>query len=108
MMPHHWRLLAAFWCALGLLGADVSGISMVYAAPSEANRPTAGPPSSGFIKSLQRELKRAGHDPGVMDGKMGPATRQALRRFQEAHGLSPTGNPDIPTLTKLLGQGLPQ
>jgi peptidoglycan hydrolase-like protein with peptidoglycan-binding domain len=64
--------------------------------------------SSNFIKSLQRELKRAGYDPGVADGKMGPSTRAALRRFQEAHGLSLTGEPDIPTLTTLLGQGLLQ
>ena len=108
MMPRHWRLLVVFWCALGLLEAHVSGLSMANAAQSEANRSTAGSPASDFIKSLQRELKRGGYDPGVMDGKMGPATRQALRRFQEAHGLSPTGDPDIPTLTKLLGQALPQ
>ena len=68
--------------------------------------PPAFVQSSEFIKGLQRELKRAGHDPGAIDGKMGPSTKQALKRFQEAHGLSATGEPDIPTLTKLLGQNL--
>ena len=63
-------------------------------------------PSSGFIMSLQRELKRAGYDPGATDGRMGPMTRGALRRFQQAEGLSPTGDPDIPTLTRLLGKDL--
>jgi peptidoglycan hydrolase-like protein with peptidoglycan-binding domain len=62
--------------------------------------------SSGLVKSLQRELKRAGHDPGMLDGQMGTATRQALKRFQEAHALPATGEPDIPTLTKLLEQSL--
>jgi Putative peptidoglycan binding domain len=63
-------------------------------------------PSPDFIMSLQRELKRAGYDPGGTDGKMGPMTRRALRRFQEAQGLSPTGEADIPTLTRLLGKEL--
>lgn len=62
--------------------------------------------SSDFIKGLQRELKRAGYDPGLEDGKMGPATRYALRRFQEDLGLAATGRPDLPTLTKLLEQSL--
>jgi peptidoglycan hydrolase-like protein with peptidoglycan-binding domain len=68
--------------------------------------PPAFVQSSEFIKGLQRELKRAGHDPGEIDGKIGPSTKQALKRFQEAHGLSATGEPDIPTLTKLLEQSL--
>lgn len=108
MMPRSSRLLVVFLCASALLEAHVNGVPIVHAARSGSNRSTAQVTSSDFVKSLQRELKRAGYDPGVMDGKMGPATRQALRRFQEAHGLSPTGDPDIPTLTRLLGQGLPQ
>jgi hypothetical protein len=31
-----------------------------------------------------------------------------LKRFQEAHGLPPSGDADIPTLTKLLGKDLPR
>jgi hypothetical protein len=31
-----------------------------------------------------------------------------LREFQAAHGLHPTGTPDIPTLTRLLADSLPQ
>lgn len=108
MMPRYSRLLVVLLCASALLETYVSGVPVVHAVESESNSPTARTPSSNFIKSLQQELKRAGYDPGATDGKMGPATRQALRRFQEAHGLSPTGKPDIPTLTKLLGQGLPQ
>jgi peptidoglycan hydrolase-like protein with peptidoglycan-binding domain len=61
---------------------------------------------SDVIKGLQHELKRAGYDPGALDGKMGPATRYALKRFQEDHGLPTTGEPDIATLTKLLARGL--
>jgi peptidoglycan hydrolase-like protein with peptidoglycan-binding domain len=108
MMPGYSRLLAALLCASALLEGYVGSVPIVHAARAGSDRQTARTTSSDFIKSLQHELKRAGYDPGVMDGKMGPTTRGALQRFQEAHDLSPTGDPDIPTLTKLLGQGLPR
>jgi peptidoglycan hydrolase-like protein with peptidoglycan-binding domain len=104
--PYAW-LLGALLCASALLNGHVPGVTIVHAAPA-ASRQTTRVPSLDFIQSLQRELKRAGYDPGDPDGKMGPSTQQALRRFQEAHGLSPTGKPDIPTLTRLLGQSLRQ
>jgi peptidoglycan hydrolase-like protein with peptidoglycan-binding domain len=105
MMPDYSRLLVAFLGIFTLLEPCLSGAPIVHPATSGSNHKSS---SSDFIKSLQHELKRAGYDPGVPDGKMGPATRQALRRFQEANNLPPTGAPDIPTLTKLLSQGLPQ
>jgi peptidoglycan hydrolase-like protein with peptidoglycan-binding domain len=108
MMARYSRVLVLLLCASTLLKAYVSSSPIAHAAGTESDSPSAQTSSSDYIKSLQRELKRAGYDPGVMDGKMGPATRLALRRFQEAHGLAPTGDPDIPTLTKLLGKGLPQ
>ena len=105
MMPRYLRLLMALLGVLALLEACLRGVPIVDAAASVSNHQMS---SSGFIKSLQHKLKRAGYDPGVTDGKMGPATRNALRRFQAANDLPPTGDPDIPTLTKLLSQGLPQ
>jgi membrane-bound lytic murein transglycosylase B len=108
MLPHCLRLVVVLVWASALLKAHVSGVPLVHAAQPEFAPQSVRIPVSDFIKSLQRELKRAGYDPGVMDGKLGPSTRRALRRFQEAHGLSPTGDPDIPTLTKLLDEGLPQ
>jgi hypothetical protein len=108
MLPRYLRLLVALlWVSAGLK-THVNSVPLVHAAPSGSQLENARTSSLDFIKSLQRELKRAGYDPGVADGKMGPATQRALRRFQEAHGLHPTGDPDIPTLTKLLGQSLPQ
>jgi membrane-bound lytic murein transglycosylase B len=108
MMRGYWRLLVALLSGLALLEAQVRGVPVVHAATAGSNHQAVQTSSSDFIKSLQRELKRAGYDPGMTDGKLGPATRGALRRFQEANGLPPTGEPDIPTLTKLLRHGLPQ
>jgi peptidoglycan hydrolase-like protein with peptidoglycan-binding domain len=86
--------------------AAASGAALMFSA---ARRPPEQPnqaSSSEFIKGGQRELKRAGYDPGAIDGKIGPSTRSALQRFQEAHGLRTTGEFDIPTLTKLIDHSL--
>jgi peptidoglycan hydrolase-like protein with peptidoglycan-binding domain len=101
-------LVIVFLWAVAPPTASLRGSAVVHAAQSGPQAPNAPMPTSEFIKSLQRELKRAGYDPGVADGKMGPATQRALREFQAAHGLYPTGTPDIPTLTRLLADSLPQ
>lgn len=36
---------------------------------------------------IQKALKAAGFDPGPLDGKMGPQTRLAIRRYQTSRGL---------------------
>jgi hypothetical protein len=93
-------------CLMGAVPGAASGASLIFSA---ARRPPGQPqpaPSSEFIKGGQRALKDAGYDPGVIDGKMGPSTRYALKRFQEAYSLPSTGEFDVPTLTKLLDHRL--
>lgn len=51
--------------------------------------------------ALQVALDRAGFSPGVIDGTMGQQTRQAIRGFQEANGLTVTGNLDPETQATL-------
>lgn len=46
-------------------------------------------------------LDRLGFSPGVIDGKSGQSFQLALRGFQVAHGLEPTGMLDATTLEKL-------
>jgi peptidoglycan hydrolase-like protein with peptidoglycan-binding domain len=58
----------------------------------------AGPTA---IRALQRELSRDGHDVGAVDGVWGENTRQALRTYQTAHSLEPTGTLTLPTLAAL-------
>jgi peptidoglycan hydrolase-like protein with peptidoglycan-binding domain len=43
------------------------------------------------IRALQESLKAAGCDPGPIDGLMGPKTRAAIKKFQQANGLEVDG-----------------
>lgn len=44
------------------------------------------PGASGVeVQELQRWLKAAGHDPGIIDGKYGAKTTAAVKAFQQAH-----------------------
>jgi hypothetical protein len=43
------------------------------------------------VYELQRKLKAKGYDPGVIDGRLGSRTRQALRAYQQDTGLPVTG-----------------
>ena len=48
--------------------------------------------SSGpSVQLLQKALRRAGFGELALDGLFGAATKEALRRFQAAHGLTPDG-----------------
>jgi hypothetical protein len=43
------------------------------------------------VKELQRGLARLGYSPGRIDGQYGPATVDAVKRFQRAGGLTADG-----------------
>jgi peptidoglycan hydrolase-like protein with peptidoglycan-binding domain len=53
------------------------------------------------VKAVQQALKDKGHDPGAVDGVMGPKTRGALKDFQKKEGMKDTGRIDQETMTKL-------
>ncbi len=53
------------------------------------------------VKKAQEALKDKGHDPGSIDGVIGPQTRQAIRAFQNASALKETGRLDAETAAKL-------
>jgi peptidoglycan hydrolase-like protein with peptidoglycan-binding domain len=55
------------------------------------------------VTRAQEALKQAGHDPGPIDGVVGARTTAALRAYQQAQGLEPTGRLDDATLAKLGG-----
>jgi peptidoglycan hydrolase-like protein with peptidoglycan-binding domain len=53
------------------------------------------------VKKVQEALKEKGHDPGPIDGVMGPKTQEALRAFQQSNNLKATGRIDAETAQKL-------
>ena len=52
-------------------------------------------------KALQSGLKRAGFDPGTIDGVFGKKTEAAIRAYQQSQGLEVTGNPSRALLERL-------
>jgi len=57
--------------------------------------------NDGGVTGAQARLANLGYAPGAVDGKAGPKTRAAIRTFQEARGLEPTGDLDAATIDEL-------
>lgn len=57
----------------------------------------------GGVSGVQARLANLGYAPGRVDGVLGPRTEAAIREFQEAHGLEPTGVMDEAFLDCLEG-----
>src|SRR5262249_14983960 len=52
------------------------------------------------VKELQRQLHRLGLAPGIVDGRYGPLTTQAVKRFQAPHAVRANGPPAPETLNR--------
>ena len=59
------------------------------------------PLSRSQTRALQTALNERGFDSGTPDGLMGPATREAVRRYQRSTGLVPDGYPTLELLQGL-------
>lgn len=77
-------------------------------APRPAAAPASGAPARAMpaidesIFQVQVLLDRAGFAPGVIDGKTGQSLDDAIRGFQEANGIEPTGKLDERTRALLM------
>jgi hypothetical protein len=69
--------------------------------PPGADTPQEMVISAEEIKRAQEALKAKGHDPGAISGRMHAKTQEALREFQKANNLTPTGVLDKKTADKL-------
>ena len=76
-----------------------SGAATEKAAPAKKSSASKKMPSDS-VKALQTALNKNGAAIKV-DGKMGPGTRAALKKYQSANGLAPSGRDDAATRAKL-------
>ncbi len=58
-------------------------------------------PSSDRIEQIQRALSRSGYYQGDPTGRWDSDTVSAMKNFQQAHGISPTGKIDASSLQQL-------
>ena len=58
-------------------------------------------PTPDRISEIQQALAKDGSYPGKPSGKWDDSTAEAMRKFQESHGLNPTGKLDARTLQRL-------
>jgi hypothetical protein len=68
---------------------DDGEASSEYAPATRTDRPESDPGSR--VSDVQTALAREGYYDGPIDGRLGAATRKALRRYQSDHGLEVTG-----------------
>ncbi|MEM9577610.1 MAG: peptidoglycan-binding domain-containing protein [Pseudomonadota bacterium] len=57
--------------------------------------------SSNVIRAVQGQLTTLGYDPKGIDGKIGPNTRAAIRRYQRDNDMTVTGRIDEALLISL-------
>jgi hypothetical protein len=74
---------------------------------SEVPKSKAGPDAES-VRALQRKLKEAGFDPGPADGWFGPKTAAAVRKLQQARGLTVDAQVGPQTWGSLGLQGAPR
>ena len=74
------------------------------ASPASAATPAADAglhEDSARVREIQQTLKKAGFDPGPIDGQWGQKTRTAVHDFQQANGLEADGKVGPKTWSKL-------
>jgi peptidoglycan hydrolase-like protein with peptidoglycan-binding domain len=89
--------------SLGAAGQERSGAASGMQTDRARSGATgmSGQRSRDEVKQVQEALKDKGHDPGMVDGIMGPKTQQAIRAFQKKNNIDVTGRLDDKTASAL-------
>ncbi len=69
--------------------------------PDDRNNTPPQGNGGALPEAVQRQLAKKGYYKGSIDGQFGPASRDALSRFQREHHMKETGRIDEPTLDAL-------
>jgi len=89
------------WDCNLLLGACSSGPFPTLARSVTGYAEPGAPLTPAAIREAQTALKQLGFDPGGIDGVVGPHTRAAARSFQQANGMTASGNLSPETMERL-------
>ena len=71
--------------------AESQPSAAVVVPVSPAQKPAGTASAKPSKKEIQQALKNAGFYQGAVDGKIGTQTREAIRTFQQVHGLKADG-----------------
>lgn len=87
-------------------GASKSGSSKAHRGTKKSSRYSKRQrgqkaPATDRVSEIQTALAKDGSYAGEPNGKMDDSTVAALKKYQTAHGLNPSGKLDAPTLQKL-------
>ena len=91
-----WNRSEYYAISVGHLADRINGAGALHQPP-----PESPPLSVATAAQLQTRLNELGFDAGEPDGILGPATRAAIRRFQQARGLVPDGFPSPEVINAL-------
>jgi peptidoglycan hydrolase-like protein with peptidoglycan-binding domain len=83
----------------GYVGNETSGQSR--GASSTPSASTSPGYDSALVRSVQQALNDKGYSAGPVDGRWGPATEDAVKRFQQASGLRQSVELEGSTLSAL-------
>jgi phage tail tape-measure protein len=83
-----------------VIGAGIGGYVGHQGTDANGHVSTA-PAADGTVRKAQAALNSQGYDVGKVDGRWGPNTENAVRRFQAKSGLTESGTLDSQTLTAL-------
>jgi peptidoglycan hydrolase-like protein with peptidoglycan-binding domain len=91
----------------GLTGAATTPDQVNLGKPAWKNGSASAPASAaagsggGLVHNIQSGLATLGYDPGPADGRTGPKTQGAIRRFQADNQLPVTGQPSAELWTTI-------
>jgi peptidoglycan hydrolase-like protein with peptidoglycan-binding domain len=80
----------------------------VWKTKSGGTQSSAAASDQALVADIQRDLGQLGYGAGPADGRMGPATDDAIRRYQADNGLLVDGRPSVELrrhLESKLGRG---
>lgn len=108
--PETAAAVKAFQTAHGLPATGKVDATTLAKLRQVNQQPVSPPPTTPLlqqgstgngVKEVQMILTALGHYHGAIGGNYGAQTAAAVKAFQTAHGLPPTGNVDAATLAKL-------